>query len=290
MADIKAGRFFLPDAKEGRRETLITSVLDAEPQQLLRVAGTSYLTIISALAMGGVFIALTFHWWITTVVCAIITLGAIIAWLWTGTNEITDQDTKDVGLGVTLPPYASGPASVGWWAMFITMVGDGTAFGSLVFGYFFYWTIHADFTAGLAGPGLFWPLLALALFVAAWALMVFARKTNESNSTGMTRLALVAAMLVTIAASLAGLAGPYLHAMDPTAHVYPAIVWVIVLWTVCHAGVGVIMQLYCLARSLAGRMTAKHDMDLRNTVLYWHFLTVTALTSFAVIGLFPDLR
>ena len=54
-----------------------------------------------------------------------------------------------------LPLYASGPASVGWWAMFITMVGDGTAFASLVFGYFFYWTIHRRFhrraiRAGLA--------------------------------------------------------------------------------------------------------------------------------------------
>ena len=38
--------------------------------------------------------------------------------------------------------------------MFITMVGDGTAFASLVFGYFFYWTIHPDFTAGQAGPGM----------------------------------------------------------------------------------------------------------------------------------------
>jgi cytochrome c oxidase subunit I+III len=148
--DIKAGRFYLPDAKDGRRETLVTSVLDAEPQLLLRVAGTSYLTILSAFALGGVFIALTFHWWITTLVCGAITLGAILAWLWTGTNEIPDEEEKDVGLGLKLPLYASGPTSVGWWAMFITMVGDGTAFGSLLFGYFFYWTIHDDFTGGRA--------------------------------------------------------------------------------------------------------------------------------------------
>jgi hypothetical protein len=43
--DIKAGRFYLPDALEGRRETLVTSVLDAEPHQCLRVGGTSVLTI-----------------------------------------------------------------------------------------------------------------------------------------------------------------------------------------------------------------------------------------------------
>src|SRR5690606_7200754 len=99
----------------------------------------------------------------------------------------------------------SGPASVGWWAMFITMVGDGTAFASLIFGYFFYWTIHDDFTAAAAGPGAFWPMMSLALFVAAWVLTLAARQLNEKGPTG-ARLTLVAALAATVAASLSGLA------------------------------------------------------------------------------------
>ena len=198
MADIKAGRFYLPDAREGRRETLVTSVLDAEPQLLLRVAGTSWLTIVSALSLGGVFVALTFHWWITALVSGAIAFAAIILWLWNGTNEIPDEPEKDVGLGLKLPLYASGPASVGWWAMFITMVGDGAAFGSLLFGYVFYWTVHDDFTGGIAGPGMLWPLSALALFVLAWAGMLLARRFNAAGAVGATRLALVAALLLTI--------------------------------------------------------------------------------------------
>ncbi len=39
----------------------------------------------------------------------------------------------------------SGPHSVSWWAMFITMIGDATAFLSLVFGYYFFFTIHENF-------------------------------------------------------------------------------------------------------------------------------------------------
>jgi cytochrome c oxidase subunit I+III len=290
MADIKNGRFYLPDAREGRRETLVTSVLDAEPQLLLRVAGTSYLTIVSALSLGGVFIALTFHWWITAVVSGVVTSGAILAWLWTGTNEIPDEEEKDVGLGLNLPLYASGPASVGWWAMFITMVGDGTAFGSLLFGYFFYWTIHDDFTAGIGGPGVVWPTLAIALFLLAWSQMLLARHLNGRGAVGWTRLFLFAALMLTGCGALAGLYGPWSHDMNPTRHVYPAIVWVLVLWTSIHAVVGMVMQLYCLARSFAGRLTARYDMDLHNVVLYWHFMAVTALSTFAVVGLFPEMR
>lgn len=47
------------------------------------------------------------------------------------------------------------------------------------------------------------------------------------------------------------------------------------------------MQLYCLARSFAGRLTRTHDIDLRNVVLYWHFAAITALVTGAVIALFP---
>jgi cytochrome c oxidase subunit I+III len=170
--------------------------------------------------------------------------------------------------------------------MFITMVGDGTAFASLIFGYFFYWTVHVDFTSGAVGPGVSWPMAALALFVVAWLLTIAARQLNEKGPAGC-RIALAAGMLVTIAACLAGLAGPYFHGMDPTSNVYPATVWIIAIWTVAHGAVGVIMQAYCLVGSLTGRVTAVYDQDIRNVTLYWHFMAFTAVVAFAVLGLFP---
>ncbi|UVK38659.1 cytochrome c oxidase subunit I [Mesorhizobium sp. AR10] len=285
---VNEGAYYLPGAKENRRETLITSVLDAHPLQCQRVAAPTTITIISAALLGGVFVALTFELWILALLSGIGTLVAILWWLWTGTGDIPEQKTKDVGLGLRLPLYASGPDSVGWWAMFITMVGDGTAFASLIFGYFFYWTIHPDFTLGQPGPGLRWPMIALALFVATWVVMLGARRLNASGWTNGARVALVAAFLLTLAASAAGFAGPWQHDMQPTAHVYPAIVWILVIWALAHAAVGAVMQLYCLARSFAGRLTREHDMELHNVALYWHFMAITAVITFAVIGLFPE--
>ncbi|OLP58321.1 cytochrome c oxidase subunit I [Xaviernesmea oryzae] len=287
---IKQGRYYLPDAKEGLRETLVTSVLDAKPIQVLRVGGTSMVTIAAAILLGGVFIAMTFHLWTLTILFGLGTLIAILYWLWTGTGAIPEAKEKDVGLGLSLPIYVSGPASVGWWAMFITMVGDGTAYGSLLFGYFFYWTIHDDFTAGLAGPGLVWPLAGSALFLASWVLMLMARQANERDRTSLTRMLLSASMLATLIGALAAFLGPHRYGMDPTVHVYPAIVWVLVGWLMVHAAAGLIMQGFCLARSFAGRMSAAYDMDIRNVTLFWHFLTVTALTTLPVIALFPLAR
>jgi hypothetical protein len=40
-------------------------------------------------------------------------------------------------------------------------------------------------------------------------------------------------------------------------------------------------------RRLAGRMTARYDIDITNVALYWHFTALTAVITVAVIAGFP---
>jgi cytochrome c oxidase subunit I+III len=288
LRDYDEGRFFLPDAEEGLRETLVTSTLDAEPEQCLRVPGPTFLTLCAAIFTGGAFIFPTFHMYVAGLVSAGLALGFILAWLWTGTAMIPEKAHKDVGRGVTLPLYASGPSSVGWWAMFITMLGDLTAFAGLVFGYFFYWTARDDFPPEPSpGPGLFWPLLSLVLLLGAWLLTFMARRWNQKGHAGALRWALAAAAALATGGGAALLAGPWFAGLDPTAHVYPATVWILLIWTALHVGAGLVMQLYCIAGSLAGRLTPTFDIDIWNVALFWHFLLVTAVIAVAVVALFP---
>jgi cytochrome c oxidase subunit I+III len=298
MRDVDEGRFYLPDAEEGRRETLVTTAVDAEPVQCLRLGGNTFKTLFAALFTGGIFIFSTFHWWWLALVSAVLALASILVWLWTGTAEIPEKPEKDVGLGLTLPIYVSGPSSVGWWGMFITMMGILTAFISLVFGYFFYWTARPDFppdpTGGLpagalaeVGPGVRWPMLALVLLAAAWLCTVMARRWNRIDARGWFYAALAAAALLAGGGAAALIAGPWLTSLDPERHVYGAIVWILVIWCAAHAGVGIIMVAYCAARRLAGRMTAQHDQDIVNVALYWHFVVFKVLITVAVIAGFP---
>jgi cytochrome c oxidase subunit I+III len=98
---------------------------------------------------------------------------------------------------------------------------------------------------------------------------------------------LLAGGALAVAGGGALIAGPLLTGLDPKSDVYPAIVWMLVIWTAFHVAVGAIMQLYCLARRAAGRMTARHDIDIRNVALYWHFTIITVLVTVAVIAGFP---
>ena len=285
---VDEGRFYLPDAVEGKRETMVTTVLDAEPVQCLRVPGPSFVPMAAAVFLGACFIAATFHLWTLTLVSLAVAIFVIMFWLWRATAVIPEKDEKYVGLGLTLPTYVSGPHSVSWWAMFITMIGDATAFLSLVFGYYFFFTIHADFPPpGATGPGQFWPSVSLALFAAGWGATLLAHRTLKRGGVGVARLLLALSVLAFLAGGAALLWGPYATDLQPTVHVYPATVWILCIWTAIHAGVGALMTSYCLARSLAGRLTPRYDIDLANVALYTHFAAATALVTVLTVAFFP---
>ncbi|HUF61753.1 MAG TPA: cytochrome c oxidase subunit I [Verrucomicrobiales bacterium] len=288
VRDVDQGRFYLPDADEQKRETIVTTAIDAQPVQVLQLPGPSFVTLCAALTIGGFFIFGTYHQWGLAVMSAIAAVGVICYWLWTGTAIIPSRAEKDVGLGLKLPLYVSGSTSVGWWAIFITMLADLTALLSLVFGYFFYWTIHENFPPDpTPGPGVFWPCLGAALALGGWALTVLARRWNRQARAAPFYSALVAGAACAVGGGAALIAGPWFTGLDPKTHVYPAIVWLLMIWTALHIGIGVIMQFYCLARRLAGRMTPACDMDITNVALYWHFVAITVIIAVAVVAGFP---
>ncbi len=285
-----AGRYYLPDAEEGLRETLVTTVMDAKPVQCLRVPGPTWKTHLAAGFTGGAFIFPTFSMYLPAIVCTVLAIACVIWWLWTGTGRIPEKPEKHVGLGLELPIYVSGPKAVGWWGMWITMLGDATAFASLIFGFFFYWTAQPDFPPpGSADANLVWLAFGSAALVTAWALTLFSRRTNQMGRVATVRAALIAAPLLAVAGAFALVMAAHTEGLEPTTHVYPAMVWGLIVWTVVHVAAGVIMQLYCLAGSLCGRLTRHHDADIWNVALFWHFLCLTVLVAAATIGIFPRL-
>ena len=289
LRDYDAGRFFLPDAEEGRREMLVTSAIDAEPRQCMRIPGPTFITLFAAVAVGGIFIFPTFKMYSMMGVSILLSVVAITIWLWTGTGEIPEKEAKPVGLGITLPLYASGPRSAGWWAMAITMLAIFTAFSCLVFGYFFYWTLRDNFIPDNARADTAWAFGALAASGAAWIATILARRQNRQNhSTGFYG-GLCGAVVMSAVAAAGLLAHPYFAALDPTSGVYPAVIWLLAIWAAVHLVIGILMQLYCMARRVTGRLTHIYDMDIVNVVLYGHFTMVTVVITIAINAGIPYL-
>ncbi len=286
VARMDSGRYYLADSPHGQRETIVTSVIDASPELAQPVTGPTWITLWAAAFTGGAFIFPTFHMYPPAIVCAAFATVCILYWLWTDTARPPRHEMREAGLGLSLPTYASGPKAVGWWAMWITMLGDATAFASIAFGFFFYWTAGADFPPdGAQHAAAGWVALAVLALVASWVLTLGAREWNRAGRVAPARAALIAAPL--LAACGAGALILSVLGLEPAAHVYPAVIWALMVWIVVHGLVGVIMQLYCLAGSFAEKLTPRHDADLWNVTLYWHFFCAMVLVTGAIIGLAP---
>ena len=132
-----------------------------------------------------------------------------------------------------------------------------------------------------------WPAIAAGLLLSSWILTLLARRWNARSSPRAFYVVLCLAIVSAAGGGAALVLGPWLTGLDPASHSYPATVWLLVIWTALHVVLGVIMQIYCLARRLARRMTREHDIDLQNTTLYWHFAILTAITTVLVIAGFP---
>jgi cytochrome c oxidase subunit 1/cytochrome c oxidase subunit I+III len=64
------------------REILATTVLDAEPDLILKMPGDSYAPFVLAVALGVLFAGLLGHWWWWTGAAGLLTAISMIAWLW----------------------------------------------------------------------------------------------------------------------------------------------------------------------------------------------------------------
>ncbi|MDC7785047.1 cytochrome c oxidase subunit I [Rhodoplanes sp. TEM] len=296
-ADVEAGRYYLPNAPTGGRETIVTSPITAEPQYVVQMPGPSWATVLGAFFTAAFFILLTVKLVIPAIVCAVIAVGMVIWWLW-DTDPGPAQATVDIGGGIRLPTYVTGPMSHSWWAMVVLLMVAGTLYACLLFSYLFLWTVSPDvWPKPDALPELPWPLLPAVLYAASSLAVVLASRSLRRVPAGGAgaagvwpmRIALAAAIPLVVAAVATDLAAQSGTGLQPTESAYGAVVYMFVSLQGFYAVVLVLMGVFTLARSLAGKLDGVRRGTFDNTMLLWHFAVVQGLVGLAVTALFPRL-
>ena len=291
--EVEAGRYYLPGAQTGGRETIVTSPIDARPQYLLQVPGPSWAPLLAAVFTAAFFLLLTVKLVTVAAICGVIAVVMVIWWMWS-TDPGPSHPPVDIGGGITLPVYVAGPVSHSWWAMIVLILVAGTTFTCLVFSYFYLWTVNPGAwpPAGVVLPSLIWPVTAIVLYAAGSALIVFAGWALEgtpATSSWPMRLLLLLAVPLMIGAFAAQLYGPWQSGLRPDVHSYGAVVYTFVALQGFLVAVMTIMALYTLARSLAGMLNGVRRATFDNTMLLWHYTTAQGLVAVAISTFFPRL-
>jgi len=254
--DVEAGRYFLPNSATGERETIVTSTLNAEPQYLQRLPKPSGWPLWGAVFTAGLFLLLTVKAYTPSIISGVLALYCILQWCWFLDRPHAGK-TADIGAGIRVPTYVSGPSSHGWWAAVITLVVAGMVGALMGFSYVFLWSRSPDQWA--PPPELGSMALVLAGYAAAaglaWASCRALRLERPRSGMIATLLMVVAAALIvgSLGADVQAWIGTGLR---PTVHAQGATVYALLAWQAWFAVIVAIMGFYIVLRWLAGHMQA----------------------------------
>ncbi|MGR6534268.1 cbb3-type cytochrome c oxidase subunit I, partial [Brevundimonas sp. RM1] len=285
--EVQEGRWFLPGAAGGERQTLVTSPLNAEPQYVLRLPRPSPWHVFGAVFTAGFFLILTIQAYAAAVISGVLAIYCIMRWCWF-LDAPYSRKTTDIGAGVRMPNYVSGPSSHGWWAMVIVLIVGGMVCLLAGFSYVFLWSRRPDLWQAppqTASMILHLGALALAGLCAAAAPRVL-RRARRGAETLATALLLVSAIGVATATGLE-LRAWWSAGLKPDAASQGAAVFALLGWAGTFAGIGALMGLYILLRRTFGRLSADRPSTVDLIGLFLAYTAGQAAMVVLLIRLFP---
>ncbi|WP_318531712.1 cbb3-type cytochrome c oxidase subunit I [Sphingomonas parva] len=167
--DVEEGRYFLPNAPTGHRETLITSPIRATPEYIQIMPGPSLWPFLSAIFTAGFFVIMTVQAYGVAVFSGVLAILCVLRWMW-DTDRPVAVEHVDIGAGIALPTYVTGSRTHGWWAMIILLIVIGMIFLMAVFSYLYLYGIPPEFWIKPADRRWLFPIVALYALAAllAW--------------------------------------------------------------------------------------------------------------------------
>ncbi len=289
--EVERGHHYLPNAPTGRRETIVTSAVDARPEYVIQMVGNAWAPFVAAVFTAAFFLLLTVKLVVLALICAVIAVAAMFAWAW-------DLDPGpgapvEIGGGIKLPVYVTGPASHSWWAMAVLMFVAGSLFVSFVFSYLYLWIVSPEVWAPLAEPipSWEWPALSAVLFAAAAGCFLIGWRTlaHPKSRNALTPILVIAGAVCAVGAVSVDLVGQWQAGLRPSSSSYAAMVYMSGILTGQLVFAVVLMSAFALARHFTGRLDAVRRVTFDNAALLLFYSAGQGLLGLLLVHGFPRL-
>jgi cytochrome c oxidase subunit I+III len=270
--DVRTGRYFLPNAPTGRRETIITSPLRAEPEYLEIMPGPSPWPLFSAVFTAGFFILLTVKASQIAVFSGLLAIASVIRWVWE-TDRPVAPEKVDVGAGIKLSTYATGPRTHGWWAIIALLIVIGMIWLMTLFAYAFLFGVQTQFWRD--PPGFEGLLTILPLYGFAAGLALFARRLLFKGTTRWTppTMLLFAAPAIVLA-PIVDLMSWRTEGFDPELTAQAALVHAFLSQQGLLCAICAIMAVYMAARASRGLITEPRNNSFDLVTIFFVYTAV----------------
>jgi cytochrome c oxidase subunit I+III len=280
----------LGEARHGVRELIGSSILDARPEQVIRISGPTWLPLLAALVLAALLAAfIAGLYWLAAAI-ALPLLALLWRWAWT-TGDPGGPDAVEAEPGLVLPTQYAARNAPGWWALVMSLLVDGSLFASLVFSCFYLWLGAEAWPPDGVGIGIAdWPasLAALGVLLACAAATRFAVRALQQGALATAARGWVSAALlgaVFIAA--------HARAMAPTGapgnHAYASVAWTLAGFHAAHVALAMLFALFVAARLRQGLVSAARPLEARITAALWRYTVAQGVFAWSVLHLFPRL-
>ena len=284
--EVERGQHYLPGTATGRRETIATSPVQAEPRYLMVLPGDSWRPVVAALGTAGFFLLLTVKAIVPAFIFGFMAVAGTIAWLWESDRK-PPLDHARVADDLVLPVNAKTTASQSWWGTMVMLVVDACIFAS--FGYAY---VHVSMRLqvcpppGAALPDLSSQLVSGGLLVASSVLMLLAvRALGKRRLPWLVLLALGCSA----ASFLLDLRGHQFAGLDPAASAWGAAIGALLSYQGLHVAVLALAGPYLALRAWRGHLGERSRATLDNVALLWHYTTLQGIAGMVLVHGLPAL-
>jgi cytochrome c oxidase subunit I+III len=284
----KAGRHYLPGTVTGRRETIVTSPIEAAPQYLLRLPGDGWMPVLAAVGTAGFFMLLTVKATTSALLAGLTAVAAIMVWMWS--SDPRPLPRAEIGHGIKVPTYASGSLSHSWWAMVVLLLVAGSLYLSFVFSYLYLWTVSPQVwprPGQLPSPS--WPVISALLLAASSGLILLAGRALPVGSRNtIAFVSLVGSAVIALVAGLGVETFAHWQAgLRPEADAHAAMVYMASFLQLQLTLALAVMAAFAIARRVAGLLNRRRRVVFDNLALLWHYTVAQGLLGLLLIHGFP---
>jgi cytochrome c oxidase subunit I+III len=284
--DVEAGRYFLPNTATGKRETLITSPVRAEPQYLQIMPGPSVWPLLAAIFTAGFFILLTIQAYNPSIASGVLALICVVRWLWE-TDRPVAQEKVDIGAGITVPTYVTGSQTHGWWAMVVLLTVVGMIWLMTVFSFLYLYGVHPEHWKAPPDPAWLLPLLLGYGGTAGLAILSRSLLAREKSTLWTPPTVLLCAAALLTATMLGDWQGWRTFGLAPELSGQGATISAFLVLAGLLTSISVLMTLYIAARTSRGLLTKPRNNSFDLTVIFLVYTAAQAALSAMLVRLIP---
>jgi cytochrome c oxidase subunit I+III len=242
--------------------------------------------MLAAVFTAAFFMLLTVKLVLVAALCGLAAIAFLLVWMWG--SDPAPGESADIGGGIRLPIYVSGPLSHSWWAVVVLLLVAGSLYLSYVFSYLYMWTVNpALFADRITTPAPAWPVVSAILLAASSGAVIAADRLLRSDAAAGFMIVLACGTLLLAAGTIIEPAGEWLSGKRPSHNAIDALVFTHSLLQSQIAAAVAIMAGFAIARCVCGHLDARRRVVFDNLALLWHFAVAQGLTGLVLIHGFP---